>query len=103
MHNGYLLSLKEVVHFCNTRDVFAQPVLSGQCPAGTVEKVTCWPMPEDPNNENMTIGHLGLSSAEEDDIAAFLQTLTDGFVKTSSASTSTPASLARKPATPSKQ
>lgn len=82
MHNGYLLSLKEVVHFYNTRDVYPQPVLSGNCPAGTVEKVTCWPMPEDPDNINMTIGHLGLSSAEEDDIVAFLETLTDGFVKT---------------------
>lgn len=26
MHNGYLKSLKEVVHFYNTRDVVAQPV-----------------------------------------------------------------------------
>jgi cytochrome c peroxidase len=103
MHNGYLLSLKEVVHFYNTRDVYPQPVLSGNCPAGTVEKVTCWPMPEDPNNENMTIGHLGLSSAEEDDLVAFLQTLTDGFVQPSSTSASTPASLARKPAKPPKR
>jgi cytochrome c peroxidase len=103
MHNGYLLSLKEVVHFYNTRDVYPQPVLSGHCPAGTVEKVTCWPMPEDPNNENMTIGQLGLSSSEEDDLVAFLQTLTDGFVQPSSASTSTPASVARKPAKPPKQ
>ena len=102
MHNGYLLSLKEVVHFYNTRDVYPQPVLSGHCPAGTVEKVTCWPMPEDFNNENMTIGKLGLSSAEENDLVAFLQTLTDGFVQPSSAATSTPASLARKPATPPK-
>jgi cytochrome c peroxidase len=99
MHNGYLLSLKEVVHFYNTRDVYPQPVLSGHCPAGTVEKVTCWPMPEDFNNENMTIGKLGLSSSEENDLVAFLQTLTDGFVLPSSDSISTPASLARKPAT----
>ena len=102
MHNGYLLSLKEVVHFYNTRDLYPQPVLSGNCPAGTVEKVTCWPMPEDPNNMNMTIGHLGLSSEEEEDLVAFLQTLTDGFLQPSSASTSTPASAARKPATPPK-
>jgi cytochrome c peroxidase len=79
MHNGYLTSLKEVVHFYNTRDVYPYPVLSGNCPSGTVEKVTCWPMPEDPNNENMTIGKLGLSSAEEDDIVAFLGTLVDGY------------------------
>jgi cytochrome c peroxidase len=103
MHNGYLLSLKEVVHFYNTRDVYFQPVLSGHCPTGTVEKVTCWPMPEDPNNENMTIGHLGLSSAEEDELVAFLETLTDGFVKPSSTSVSTPPSAERKPATPPKR
>jgi cytochrome c peroxidase len=100
MHNGYLLSLKEVVHFYNTRDVYPQPVLSGHCPAGTVEKVTCWPMPEDPNNENMTIGHLGLTYEEEDALVAFLQTLTDGFANSSSSSTSMPASALRKPATP---
>jgi cytochrome c peroxidase len=99
MHNGYLLSLKEVVHFYNTRDVYEKPVLSGHCPAGTVEKVTCWPMPEDPNNENMTIGKLGLSDAEENDVVAFLETLTDGFVQPASLS-STPASTMRKPATP---
>jgi cytochrome c peroxidase len=102
MHNGYLLSLKEVVHFYNTRDVYAQHVPSGHCPAGTVEKVTCWPMPEDPNNENMTIGRLGLTDAEEDDLVAFLQTLTDGFVQPASASSRTPASTVRKPATPPK-
>jgi len=60
MHNGYLTSLKEVVHFYNTRDVYPYNVLSGHCPEGTIEKVTCWPMPEDPNNENLTIGKLGL-------------------------------------------
>src|SRR5580693_4181958 len=79
MHNGYLTSLKEVVHFYNTRDVYPYPVLSGHCPKGTVEKVTCWPMPEDPNNENTTIGKLGLTPEEEDDIVAYLNTLVDGF------------------------
>jgi len=102
MHNGYLLSLKEVVHFYNTRDVYPKPVLSGNCPAGTVEKVTCWPMPEDPNNMNMTIGKLGLSDAEENDLVAFLETLTDGFVQPSSSSLEKPASTIRKPATPPK-
>ena len=102
MHNGYLLSLKEVVHFYNTRDVYQYHVLSGHCPAGTVEKVTCWPMPEDPNNENMTIGKLGLSDVEENDLVAFMETLTDGFVQPASLS-STPASTMRKPATPPKE
>ncbi len=79
MHNGYLTSLKEVVHFYNTRDVYLYHVQSGHCPKGTVEKVTCWPEPEDADNENMTIGKLGLTSDEEDDIVAFLKTLVDGF------------------------
>lgn len=78
-HNGYITSLKELVHFYNTRDVYAYPVESGQCPPGTVEGVTCWPAPEDSNNLNMTIGHLGLSDHEEDQIVAFLKTLDDGF------------------------
>ena len=103
MHNGYLTSLKEVVHFYNTRDVYLKPVLSGHCPAGTVEKVTCWPMPEDSNNENMTIGKLGLSDDEENDLVAFLETLTDGFVQPASLSSNEkPASTIRKPATPPK-
>jgi cytochrome c peroxidase len=79
MHNGYLLSLKEVVHFYNTRDVYPYPVQSGNCPSGTVEKVTCWPMPEVLANENMTIGNLHLTDTEENDIVAFLRTLVDGF------------------------
>src|ERR1700693_1903928 len=99
MHNGYLLSLKEVVHFYNTRDAYPGAFVNGECRPGTVEKVNCWPPPEDPNNENMTIGKLGLTSAEENDLVAFLETLTDGFVPTPSP-TSTPASTVRKPATP---
>jgi cytochrome c peroxidase len=79
MHNGYLKSLKEVVHFYNTRDVFPFPVTVGNCPAGTVEKVNCWPMPEVPGTKDMTIGKLGLSDQEENQIVAFLMTLTDGF------------------------
>ena len=72
MHNGYLLSLKEVVHFYNTRDKFAYNVQSGHCPRGTVEKVTCWPTPEEQDNKNMTIGNLGLTNAEENDSGRFL-------------------------------
>ena len=77
--NGYIKSLKQLVHFYNTRDVYPFPVQSGECPAGTVEKVTCWPVPEVTANEDMTVGKLGLTDAEENQIVAFLQTLTDGF------------------------
>jgi len=80
-HNGYIKSLKQLVHFYNTRDVFPFPTItSGHCPAGTTEKVNCWPMPEVKNNEDMTVGMLGLTDTEENQIVAFLQTLTDGFL-----------------------
>jgi hypothetical protein len=59
--------------------VYKQAVESGNCPAGTIEKVTCWPSPEVTANLDMTVGHLGLSDKEEDQIVAFLQTLNDGF------------------------
>jgi cytochrome c peroxidase len=78
-HNGYIKSLKQLVHFYNTRDVFAMPVTSGHCPSGTVEKVNCWPMPEVPNNIDMTVGKLGLTDAQENQIVAILQAATDGF------------------------
>jgi cytochrome c peroxidase len=78
-HNGYIKSLKQLVHFYNTRDLYRQPVESGNCPAGTVEKVTCWPEPEVPQNLDMTTGNLGLTDTEENQIVAFLQTLNDGF------------------------
>ena len=75
MHNGYLKSLREVVHFYNTRDVLPQ------CRAGDPgEKVTCWPAPEHPETMNRKqLGNLGLSSRQEDEIVAFLKTLTDGY------------------------
>jgi cytochrome c peroxidase len=78
-HNGYIKSLKQLVHFYNTRDLYKQPVESGNCPAGTVEKVNCWPTPEVTANLDMTVGHLGLTDVEEDQIVAFLQTLNDGY------------------------
>ena len=63
-HNGYFKSLKEIVHFYNTRDV------SG---AG-------WPSPEVAENMNTAeMGKLGLTDAEEEAIVAFLSTLSDGI------------------------
>lgn len=80
-HNGYIKSLKQLVHFYNTRDVYAYKVTSGHCPPGTTERVDCWPMPEVPNNVDMTQGNLGLTDQEENQIVAFLQTLSDGYSK----------------------
>jgi cytochrome c peroxidase len=76
MHNGYLKSLKEVVHFYNTSQALPR------CAQGSPgEKVTCWPAPEYPATVNTTqLGNLGLTPTEEADVVAFLKTLTDGFV-----------------------
>jgi cytochrome c peroxidase len=75
MHNGYLKSLKEVVHFYNTRD--ALPACK---PGARGEKVTCWPAPENPVTLNRKqLGDLKLSDKQEDLLVAFLKTLTDGY------------------------
>jgi cytochrome c peroxidase len=75
-HNGIFKSLKAVVHFYNTRDVLPVCPVGGESGAGT----SCWPAPEVPQNVNRTeLGNLGLSSEEEDDVVAFLRTLSDGY------------------------
>lgn len=75
-HNGYFKSLKEVVHFYNSRDTL--PV----CGEEDVKPgINCWPLPEVALNVNRReMGRLGLTDAEEDAIVAFLETLSDGFV-----------------------
>jgi len=61
-HNGYFKSLWAVVHFYNTRDVMP------------------WPAPEVAANVNTTeLGNLGLTRHQENDIVAFLGTLSDGY------------------------
>jgi cytochrome c peroxidase len=62
MHNGVFKSLKEVVHFYNTRDV------------------ETWPPAEVAANVNTDeLGDLGLTGAEEDLIVLFMETLSDGY------------------------
>jgi cytochrome c peroxidase len=78
-HNGYIKSLKQLVHFYNTRDVYRYNVESGECPPGTVEKVNCWPAAEVSQNQDMTTGNLGLTDEEENQIVAFMETLSDGY------------------------
>ena len=64
MHNGVLKTLKDVVHFYNTRDI------SG-----------LWPAPEVPETiDSNFVGNLGLTDAEENAIVAFMMNLTDGWV-----------------------
>jgi cytochrome c peroxidase len=76
-HNGYFKSLKEIVHFYNTRDV-----LPRCAPHDPRERTGCWPAPETTANMNKSkVGNLGLSNEEEDALVSFLQTLTDGFTQ----------------------
>jgi hypothetical protein len=65
LHNGHFKSLKEVVHFYNIRnsrpDDFGDPDVA-----------------ENVNRDEL--GNLGLKANEEDDVVAFLETLSDGYV-----------------------
>lgn len=64
-HNGYFKTLKEIVHFYNTRDIPGM-----------------WPPPDVTENVNRTeLGNLGLTDKEEDDIVAFMLTLSDGYFR----------------------
>lgn len=63
-HNGSYKSLKDVVHFYNKRDVDPDSFSA----------------PDVPENVNKSeLGNLGLTDDEEDDLIAFLETLSDGF------------------------
>jgi len=85
MHNGIFKELKTVVHFYNTRDV-----------EGAINPETGqpWRDAEVPATVNHThMGDLGLSDAEEDDIVAFLKTLTDKRYQNRRAYTHNPADI----------
>ena len=74
MHNGVLKTLKQVVHFYNTRDVL--DVCADSLDPGF--GITCWPTPEVPDNlDSSFVGDLKLTDAEEDAIVAFMLTFTD--------------------------
>jgi len=72
-HNGYHLTLREVVVFNNTRDL----PTSTFPPAEVPETVHRHPHPE--MMPGGSLGRLGLTDQQIDDLVAFLQTLTDGF------------------------
>jgi cytochrome c peroxidase len=74
-HNGFVKSLKDVVHFYNTRDVLAKCASSDSPGVGK----TCWPPPEVSENVDQRIGNLGLTDEEENEIVSFMKTLTDGY------------------------
>jgi cytochrome c peroxidase len=74
-HNGYFATMKEIVHFYNTRDALPKCEELG---ITAVEGVNCWPTSEVPDTVNGDeLGNLGLSGAQEDKIVAFLKTLSD--------------------------
>jgi cytochrome c peroxidase len=78
-HNGYFKSLKEIVHFYNTRDILPFPEAVTNPQPG----INCWPKPEVRENINKTeTGNLGLSTKEESAIVEFLKTLSDGYIFT---------------------
>ena len=81
-HNGYFKSLKEIVHFYNTRDTLPR------CPVGSPgEGMRCWPAPEVTANVNRSqLGHLHLTDAQEDELVAFMRTLSDGYTETGAGS-----------------
>ena len=63
-HNGYFKTIKDIVHFYNTRDV----------PAAN------WPEGEVPETVNHDeLGDLKMTNQEENDLVEFLKTLTDGY------------------------
>ena len=63
LHNGVFKTLFQVVSFYNSRDILS------------------WPEPEVAENVNYDeMGDLGLSTPEMEDIVAFLQSLTDGWL-----------------------
>ena len=64
MHNGVMKTLKEVVHFYNTRDIAGE-----------------WPEPEISENlDSKFVGDLGLTDTEENAIVEFMKTLNDGYI-----------------------
>jgi cytochrome c peroxidase len=78
-HNGYFKTLKQIVHFYNTRDV--KPTCTDPwTSAADAMAQECWPEPEvDENVNDSELGDLKLTDEQEDAIVAFLKTLSDGY------------------------
>ena len=78
MHNGYFKTLRQVVHFYNTRDV--KPVCPGDFTVDEALANDCWPAPEVAENVNTDeLGNLGLTEEEEEALVAFMMTMSDGY------------------------
>ena len=97
MHNGYFTDLKTIVHFYNTRNLTTYPGevidFTQSQPYANLKGRPLWPTPEYPNfttlqnstgsfnNSGGQVGNLGLTDSEENDLVAFMKTLTDGYGK----------------------
>ena len=69
-HNGYFQNLPYILDFLNTRD--------SRSPDPNVKP---WSPPEVAANVEQRVGHLGLTAQELEDLASFLETLTDAKPK----------------------
>ena len=84
-HNGAFTSLREVLHFYNERDLHPEKYYSRN-PDGSVHRFDDLPpgypdnVDHDPPLDRKPGAEPALSEADIDDIIAFLQTLTDGYV-----------------------
>ena len=82
MQNGYFKTLKQVVHFYNTRDVKPRCETLGIFDA-TVDVAMandCWPAPEVEENVNTALlGNLGLLEEDEDALVALMKAMSDGY------------------------
>jgi cytochrome c peroxidase len=92
MHNGVFKNLKDVVHFYNTRNLTTVPGevidftkanpyagLRGRPLHDRPEFISAVSMNNPTGSTDEEVGNLGLTPNEEDDIVAFLKTLSDGY------------------------
>jgi cytochrome c peroxidase len=82
-HNGFFATLEQIVHFYNKRDMMQS--MSGMGGGGMGGGgmggggMGMNMSPEVPQNVTTELGNLGLTMMEEQDLVAFLKTLTDGY------------------------
>jgi len=96
MHNGVFKSLKDVVHFYNTRNLTTKGEVIDYTKANPFAGLVGKPIWAEPelistitlvnapglkNSPTSSVGRLGLSPTDEAHIVLFLQTLTDGYFK----------------------